>query len=161
MKKIAIMMGIAVMAVSCSHKNQTTAPESAGTAQVPVTGGEPAAFMPKATAFKMSGAYADKVAVTVNPNGVLTYFPSPSDITPASRPVYLGNGWWLNCQGIGPNSVFTSWSFDEYASLSATPTPSEIKAHIIPGAEVTEFFTSTVPLTEATSQLSKIKSQLP
>ena len=110
----------------------------------------------KATAFKMNGNYSDNVAVTISENGRLAYFPAPTDITPASRPVDLGNGWWLNNQGIGPNSVFTSYTFEDYAKLPAVPSQAEIMAAIIPDSRVTEFVQLPWPASEASSHLDEI-----
>lgn len=95
--------------------------------------------VPSATVFRMSGNYANNVAVTLGENGELTYFPAPSDITADSEPVKLKDGWWLNRQGLGPNSVFTRYTFAEYAALPTVPTPEQIKNEIIPGAKVIEF----------------------
>ncbi len=103
----------------------------------------------KATVFKMNGDYANNVAVTVGPNGNLTYFPAPSDLTAESAPVEIGEGWWLNRQGISANSVFTKYTFDEYRNLKSTPSPAEIKAMIIPGSEVTDFRQLVLPASEA------------
>ena len=110
--------------------------------------------LPKATIFKMSGDYADNVAVTVNASGVLTYFPAPSDLTAASAPVALGDGWYLNRQGLGPGSVFTKWTFEEYSALPAAPSTREIIDAIIPGARVTEFRTLPIAASEA-SEMSE------
>lgn len=161
MKKTLLISGIALAAIGCtSHKATGESPAITPEPEQPVVV-ESTTFIPKATAFKMSGAYADKVAVTLGSDGRLLYFPAPSDITSRSVPTYLANGWWLNNQGLGANSVFTSWTFDEYAKLPFTPSAEEIKAHIIPGATVTDFFKTSVPLTDAASQLAKIKAQLP
>lgn len=103
----------------------------------------------KATLFKMSGDYANNVAVTLGPDGNLQYYPAPTDITPASAPVEVGDGWWLNRQGISENSVFTKFTFEEYSALKEVPTPEELKAAIIPGARVTEYRVLAIPAAEA------------
>ena len=110
---------------------------------------KPVNFLPKATAFKMSGNYADNVAVTFDTSGRLIYFPAPSDISLQSRPLPLGNGWYLNRQGISQNSVFTKWTFKEYSSLQKVPTIEEIKNAVIPEAKITEFVTLPVTASEA------------
>ena len=148
---------VALILASCSHKNAAV---SEGLTAVPVEV-TPVSYMPKATLFKMSGPYADKVAVTLQPDGTLSYYPAPGDITADSEPEYIGKGWWLNRQGIGAGSVFTDWTFAQYAALPQTPSTSEIKAHIIPGARVTEFMRTDVPMTEAAGQLGRIRAQLP
>ena len=105
--------------------------------------------LPKATVFTMSGDYAGNVAVTLGPDGKLTYYPAPSDLTLDSKPFPLGDGWYLNRQGFGPGSVFTKWSFEEYMAMPQAPSLSEILEAVIPGAVVTEFVTTSVPLWEA------------
>lgn len=120
----------------------------------------PARMLLKATAFKMSGDYADKVAVTLNADGTFAYYPAPSDITEASKPVSLGNGWWLNRQGISPKSQFTKYTFEEYAALKETPSQEELMQAIIPGARVTEFEQLPFPATEAMENLEAIKKSL-
>lgn len=161
MKKILIIaaaVGMAVMPVACNHKS-TGADNNNEITAMPVNGGGES-FIPKATVFKMSGPYADHVAVTLDNNGELAYYPAPSDITANSAPVYLGDGWWLNRQGLGANSVFTTWTMAEYAKLPSTPSPVEIKAHIIPDARVTEFRKTSVAITDAMQNIARIKSEL-
>lgn len=99
-------------------------------------GGNGTALAPKATVFRMNGDYAGNVAVTLNPDGTLAYYPAPSDISEASEPYDLGDGWYLNRQGISPGSVFTRWTFADYAALPQAPSPEEIIESIIPGAKV-------------------------
>lgn len=136
--------GAALLLCGCSQKSNTMV------IRVPSTGGvafngavtKPTgsvAMLPKKTAFKMSGDYADHVAVTLDAAGNLVYYPAPSDISAASAPVKMEDGWWLNRQGLGPGSVFTRWTFAEYAALKKTPSQEEIKKAIIPGACVTAF----------------------
>lgn len=135
--------------------------QSEGAVTLPVNdlSSKPAAVVLKATAFKMNGNYADKVAVTLDAQGKLVYYPSPTDLTPNSAPVEIGDGWWLNRQGISPNSVFTRWSFKEYAAMEKAPTPAEIKEAIIPGSGVSEFrqlpITASQAIREAPASLLK------
>ncbi len=112
----------------------------------------------KATAFRMSGDYADKVAITIGPDGELVYYPAPTDITVNSAPVDLGNGWWLNRQGVSAGSVFTKYTFEEYAALSEVPTPTQLKAAVIPGAKVTTMMQLPYPASQAMQHLPEIKA---
>jgi len=116
---------------------------------LPIENSKPNMMRMKATLFKMSGDYANNVAVTFGPDGNLTYFPAPTDLSAESVPAEVGEGWWLNRQGLGPNSVFTKFTFDEYRALKTVPTPDEIKAAVIPGARVTEFRRLVLPASEA------------
>lgn len=103
-----------------------------------LTPGAPQA-LPKAVAYRMSGDYADNVAIALTPDGksILSY-PAPTDLSiSASTPVALGNGWWLSRCGITPNSVFTTYTYATYTALKKAPTPAELMKAVIPGARVT------------------------
>lgn len=99
---------------------------------------QPVGMLPKPTAFRMSGDYSDNVAITLDSQGNLVYFPDPRDISADSKPTPLGDGWWLNRQGLSGNSVFTRYTFEEYSKLEHVPSIKELKAAIIPGAKVTQ-----------------------
>ena len=168
MKKILIGMLATTLLCGCTKKNieNVNNPEDSGNEAVSVSavalgykGSKPVNAIPRATAFRMSGDYADNVAVTVI-NGNITYFPAPSDISDQSRPVSLGNGWWLNRQGISQLSVFTRYTFAEYAELKQVPSVAELKAAIIPGARVTEMYTLPYTINEAPEHLEEIRSIL-
>lgn len=116
--------------------------------------------LPKATAFRMSGDYAGNVAITLDSQGNLTYFPDPSDISKNSEPVQLAEGWWLNRQGVGINSVFTRYTFAQYAALPSVPSVQELKAAIIPGARVTETISLPYAVGEAEAHLPEINEFL-
>jgi len=166
MNKVILFSISAMMITSaaCSRKNTSDAGTEIGDAAVPVvqlTGSSPLAMMPKATAFKMTGNYSDKVAITLNPDGSILYYPAPSDISENSRPISLGNGWWLNRQGIAPTSVFTKFTFDEYSRLPKTPSVEELKAAVIPGARVSQWEVLPYTASEALSHLWEISSRLP
>lgn len=121
----------------------------------------PVNFIPKASVFRMSGDYADKVGVTLDGSGNLVYYPAPTDITTSSAPLELEGGWWLNRQGLSANSVFTKWTFEEYAALPSTPTPDEIKRAVIPGARVTAMTTLPMTLQEAMKNREECIKNLP
>lgn len=163
-KNIILFQGItmALIATGCAKKNTQTQFITSDSPQIvkvdtrPRIGTPPRALL-NATVFKMSGDYANNVAVSLNADGTLSYFPAPSDISAASRPVDLGNGWWLNRQGIGPRSRFLRYTFEEYSSLPSVPSQEDLLKAIIPGAQVTEFKSVNVPASEAMSRLDEIK----
>lgn len=120
---------------------------------------KPMNAVPKATAFRMSGDYSDNVAITMNGDNIV-YYPAPSDITENSKPISLGDGWWLNRQGIAQNSVFTKYTFEEYAKLKQVPSVEELKASIIPGAHVTQIHVLPYSINDAPSKLHEIRNIL-
>lgn len=179
MRIYVLIAALAVICAACSHKNTVKAEDTSvavGYGSQENEGGKPTTLpmlekikvmdvpakskIPEATAFRMSGDYKDNVAITVNNDGVITYFPAPSDITADSRPIDLGNGWWLNCQGIGANSVFTRYTFEKYAELTSAPSVEQLKKSIIPGATVTEFIQLPFSISEAASHIPEIKEYL-
>ena len=123
-----------------------------------MVGSQQLSAMPDATAFRMSGDYANNVAVTLGPNGELLYFPAPTDITADSEPVELMDGWWLNNQGLGPNSVFTKYTFAEYASLPEVPSVEQLKLSVIPGAKVTDFMELPFKIGNTSQNIEEIKN---
>lgn len=152
MKYYGYILPVAALLCGCGQKTTRSAQ---GPDLVPdrmqgqVIVSQPRNVVAPATVFKMSGHYADHVAVTLGSDGQLTYFPAPTDLTAASAPVEIGDGWWFNRQGLSANSVFTRWTFAEYRALPTVPSPSEIKAAIIPGARVTDFRQLPIPASEA------------
>ena len=177
MKKIIYLLPLMAVVCSCSHKTSSSVDSSvvAGYSSTTVPAdlnGEkpvrepemktvrPEGMIPYATAFRMSGDYADNVAVTLNADGSLLYFPDPKDITADSRPVSLGNGWWLNNQGLGPNSVFTTYTFADYAELPAVPDTQQLLKAVIPGAKVTQMVELPYRLGETEGNIDAIKEYL-
>ena len=156
MKYIPIAL-MCLICVACGNRATQTEPQQT---KLTLIGSNDAAMMPNATVFKMSGDYADKVGVTLNSDGTLAYYPAPADISALSAPYRLDDGWWLNRQGISSKSVFTKWTFEEYANLPATPTQQEIIDAIIPGARVTEMVTLPIPANEALSHPSDCNKYL-
>lgn len=182
MKKILMALAVITMLASCSHhtyvvgngggskdknpvgfgyskndRSESTVPAKVGVKPTGNIESGKVNFLPNATAFRMSGNYANNVAVTLGPDGELTYFPAPSDITADSEPIELGEGWWLNNQGLGPNSVFTKYTFAEYAALPEAPSPEQIKLNIIHGAKVTDFMELPMKIGEANQNLEAVK----
>lgn len=166
MNKLAYMLPLAAVCMGCSHKATAPAvsesydgPTAEYVRPAPIRGSKPA-MIPKATAFRMSGDYAGNVAITLNAQGDVTYFPAPSDISGNSRPIDLGGGWWLNRQGIGPNSVFTKYTFEEYRALNEVPSAATLKEAVIPEAKVIEMVKLPYSINDAASHIKEIKDYL-
>lgn len=119
-----------------------------------------ASAIPAATAFRINPEYADKVAITVGSDGKLSYFPAPTDITDSSAPLDLGDGWWLNRQGIAANSVFTTFTFSRYRALQAAPSPRELLEAVIPGSGISEMVKLPYNINEAPAHIPEIKTFL-
>lgn len=172
MKKILMAIPALVLSGACSKKVATPAEECDDSRQaqtvtialdksrVGFRDSKPVNALPKATAFRMSGDYADHVAIRVSDDGQLIYYPAPTDITSNSAPMDLGDGWWLNRQGIGEGYQFTRYTFKEYAALKETPSHKELLESLIPGAKVTEIRKLPYTASEAMQHLPEIKALL-
>ena len=183
MKRFILGITVVALMASCAHKGSYSYTEGeksmkttvrlsdkdragemqeipGGPFRAPEISGGPLRYLPNATVFRMSGDFADNVAVTLSSSGELTYFPAPTDITADSKPISLGDGWWLNCQGIGPNSVFTKYTFAQYSELPETPSLEQLKNSIIPGAKVTDMKELPIKLSEAQRNPELAKSYL-
>lgn len=93
--------------------------------------------LPRAAVYTMTGDYSQNIPVQLDSDGNIASFPAPSDVE-GQHPIALANGWWLDCRGVSANSIFTTYTYDEYTKLTSPPTLSQIKASIIPGARVKE-----------------------
>lgn len=134
---ISAALLIALSFPGCKSGKDMARAQAEGQIAVQLPANDYPAYILPATVFQMSGDYADRVGVTLGLDGSLVYFPAPTDVTASSAPYPLGDGWYINRQGIAPNSVFTKWTFDEYAALDKVPSAAEIIEAIIPGAKVT------------------------
>lgn len=100
----------------------------------------PSSVVAKTHIYKTNGDYADRVPVTLNSQrNVLVSFPAPSDVRGAA-PVALADGFLLDRRGVGPNTAFTRWTYEEYSKMETVPSPAEIMDNLIPGAAVTEIY---------------------
>lgn len=147
----ALILTAGLFLGGCTAKKEVSAAKTETpvlTATPKVVDGESRAVA-KASIFRMNGPYSNNVAITLNADGSLAYYPDPTDIKDSSSPYDLGNGWYLDRQGIGSNSVFTRYTFDEYRKLPAPPSHEELLEAVIPGAGVTEIVSLPLDYSEA------------
>lgn len=128
-------------AVECVEFDSTTMlrmsdfPPSSAVPGHPLSGRQ--AAIPRARVYRMNGDYADNVPVGTDGSGRIISYPAPSDVSAASRPVRLAGGWWLDRRGVGQHTVFTRFTYEEYAVLPQSPSVAQLRKAIIPGARVT------------------------
>lgn len=143
-----IMLAVSMLVAGmCGCKSQAPA---VGKVPTPVIGGGVRA-MPRAIVYQVSRAdCADLVPITLTADGkgVLSY-PAPSDLTADQRPVSLGDGWWLDRRGIGPTSVFTTYTYERYAAMKQAPGIGELMDHIDREARITRMVSLPVSAAEA------------
>ncbi|MBE0655825.1 MAG: hypothetical protein IH594_18640 [Bacteroidales bacterium] len=85
--------------------------------------------------YKTKSDFFNNVPVTLNANkDKIVAYPAPGDLYyrgELSLPVELNNGYLLDRRGLGPNSVFTSYTYEEYSKLEPPPTIQELYESII------------------------------
>ncbi len=90
---------------------------------------------PPTIVYKSNGDYTHLVAVTYSESlNKITSFPAPADFSDdkgSKSPVKLKNEYLLDQQGIGPESVFTSYTHQEYAALEEAPHPDSLLSRIL------------------------------
>lgn len=119
--------------------------------------------LPKAVIYQMNGDYAQYVPITLSRSGkqVISY-PAPTDLNANSTPLDLGNGWWLDRRGgIGSNTAFLDYTYDQYRALKQSPTADELMNHILTNAKVSKFETLPITLNEALQDPSKLQQYIP
>lgn len=112
-----------------------------------IGGGRPAAFIPRAVVYKTNGDYNNYVTVVVTDdgNGLITY-PAPGDVGEQSVPTVVADGWlWDHRGGIGPNTRFLTYTYNEYHALPEAPTVAQLMDAIIPQARVTAAYRLPIP----------------
>lgn len=128
-------------AVECVEFYSTTMlrisdlPPSSAVPGLPLSGRQ--AAIPRARVYRMNGDYADNVPVGTDGNGRIISYPAPTDVSTASKPIQLAGGWWLDRRGVGRHTVFTRFTYEEYAVLPQSPSVAQLRDAIIPGARVT------------------------
>lgn len=156
-----ILLGAAVSACTATRPTERSAGDPpalipAAPLQPQLLGGTPA-DIPHATLYRMSGDYADHVAVTLGPDGTLQSYPAPSDIYEGCTPLPVGDGLWLDRRGISARSVFTRYTFAQYAALGEAPSPQTLLDSIIPGARVTAVYTLDITAAEAAADPAAVR----
>lgn len=136
MKKFLAAMSAVTMLTACSSTKEVEV--ATPTVATPTSntrikaGGQQNYALPHVYIYKTTADYSDLVPVTMNPERTrIISYPAKSDIHPSAKPVPLADGWYLDRRGIGPNTVFTDYTYEEYSCLEKTPTASQLMEHII------------------------------
>ncbi len=164
-----LILAMAVCACSC-HSSKQTQQTQLTDIPAPVDGitETPAPIKPGTTVdvpeysviFKADDAYLHNVPVSVTPSGsAVIYIPSPSAIK--SQPVRLADGYWLAPIPLTRQSRFTDYTYEAYAKLSESPSPSEVMQHLIPDARPTVIVQLPVAATDTAAINRLIREGLP
>lgn len=133
--KYLVCTFLSIMLLSgCASKKPINAPQAVQGTEVvnsSVGASSPVRMLPKAVIYKTKKDYNNLVPITLDASHtkVISY-PAPSDLVNA-KPTLLANGYLLDNRGIGVNSVFTGFTYDEYAALPQAPSIEELLASVV------------------------------
>lgn len=171
MKRLAflILMTLSCTAVLSSCKSHASGQNSTGNTMIrPATGvkmpgtvrpgtlSEKAQY-PMARIYQMNGDWSDLVSVGMR-GSELVSFPAPSDLTTASRPIRLADGYWLDSRGVGAATAFTRYTYAQYMALPAPPDAKTLIEAIVPGARVTRVVELPFPLQTARADTAAVNA---
>lgn len=137
---------VALALAGCGAKEQVAATTSAQQNEKLVGSALPQAgrvnALLHAVVYRTAGDYADLVPVGMNAERTrITSFPAPSDIRPAtSKPIALDGGYLLDRRGVGENSVFLDYTYEEYARLPQVPPIDTLMAHVVDFHPIVELY---------------------
>lgn len=159
-----------MLSAGCRSNPQATLQNDNLTAPVPevvknediVRDGAVPAFLPRAVIYRTNGDYDDRVPVTLDATRTsIVSYPAPTDVTSASAPLVLADGWLLDRRGgISMNSAFLDWTYAQYAAMSHAPSIAEIMAHIIPEARVTAIRALPLTATGALADTARVNTMI-
>lgn len=175
MKHMILISAAAAAILSSCHANKTGSGEgvvssSPAATMQPVQAVKPRgsvppsavapAYLPNQIIYRTNGDWNDNVAVKIDKDGKIIYYPDPADVTTASAPLVVADGWLMDRQGgISSQTAFLRWTYSEYHALKAAPSPAEIMSAIIPEAKVIDIHILPIKITEAradTAQVNKL-----
>lgn len=127
-----------------------------------VRDGAPLALQPRAVIYRTDGDYDDRVPVTLDASRTsIVSYPAPTDVTAASAPLVMADGWLLDRRGgICMNSAFLDWTYAQYAAMPHAPSIAEMMSHIIPEARVTAVRTLPLTATEALADTARVNTMI-
>jgi len=152
---------VALAVAGCGTKEQAAssapAPQSEKTTAAALHGAGGENTLPRAVAYRTRGDYASLVPVGMSADRTkITSFPDPADIRPATcKPIALEGGYLLDRRGVGKNTVFLDYTYEEYAALPQAPPPDTLKAHVTDFYPIAGLYVLPVSASEAWSDPSK------
>lgn len=123
--------------------------------------GNTAAMVARATVYRTSVPVDSFVAISLNDaRTAVQSFPAPSDVSAASVPLQLPDGWLLDRRGIGPNTAFIRMTYTQYAALPTAPSTAELMRLIIPDARVTELMRLSMTPQQAAADTAAVVAEI-
>ena len=130
MNKISPVAAASLAMLMSCHSNKQVVQQELAPAPVAQTTVKTTA--PRAFVYRTKADYSNNVPVMLNASKTeIVSYPARTDVANKPVPTPLGDGWLLDNRGIGLNVAYTSYTYDEYVALPATPSRADLMEHII------------------------------
>lgn len=138
---IVLIVGLIVLSSCCGTKKTVTT-EQISTVSPPLAVGTKAS--PAALVYKTRGDYFQRVPVTMNASkdSIIAY-PDPVDVRLGDQlavPTKLKKGYLLDNRGIGRNTAFLTYTYQNYAALSKVPSMNQLMDSLLDRNPLTELW---------------------
>jgi len=145
MKKVSVILftlvlGIFLIHISCSSTKKNATGSDSGDKQ----GGSVSVPGPPAIVYKTKKDYYKHVPVTLSEDkSKIIAFPAQSDLKVNGKytyPTRLSSGYLLDNRGVGKNTAFLRFTYDDYYTMDNIPTPERLMNYIIDDDPFTELY---------------------
>ena len=113
---------------------------------------------PGAIVYRTTGDYAALVPVTLDNRGEIASYPAVSDIKPSRCPLALAEGYLLDRRGIGTGVAFTSYTYEQYAALDATPSREQLRESIVARSPLTAMYRLPMSVAQAEADTAAVNA---
>ena len=91
--------------------------------------------------YKTSSDFSNFIPIGMNETkSKIVSYPGISDVSDNKRPILLDNGYLFDRFGLSVNSVYTSYTYEEYKDLPKQPSLKDLQARIIEKKPFTEMY---------------------
>lgn len=146
MKINRILAGISafvcvIILTGCRKQIMVTEPMPvAEEATTTVTGSGVSRMQPRAIIYKTRGDYRNLVPITLDASkSRVVSYPAPTDLK-GSEPTTLTDGYLLDNRGVGMNTAFTSYTYEEYSALKQVPSVGQLLKSIVDSDPMVEIY---------------------
>lgn len=88
--------------------------------------------LPSVVIYKTSKDYSNNIPIVMNDDKtIILSYPAITDVTARKKPLKLRDSYCLDNFGIQKNTVYTSYTYEEYINLPSTPSIHELMQKII------------------------------
>ena len=108
--------------------------------------------------YKTTSDFSNNIPIGMNETKTeIVSYPGISDVSDNKKPILLDNGYLIDRFGLSVNSVYTSYTYEEYKNLPKQPSIKDLQARVIEMKPFTEMYIynkSTFTIDELNQEIS-------